>query len=276
MSSQELVTLNVGGKTFTTRLSTIRQFPRSRLARMLDGRDQEFKPVNGQIFVDRDGSLFSYILDFLRTQLLSLPTDFSDYPRLRREASFYELDSLVELLDQELLKPKPEILEVRFMCQDTRAFFRVFGSCSSTIATLAGRITMFLEQSSTQTWSRSSSPAQMTLPPFPPQRPSYHDLVFQCGSDNTTGNQAEARYVSIKPDNRKLANGTNVLGLLVDTLLKEGFRLVSTRTVSSEDNVECYSFERMNKPEDLTVNERTKSEPTAVAQPMPVQSQKKK
>ncbi|XP_001378510.2 potassium channel regulatory protein [Monodelphis domestica] len=275
MSSQELVTLNVGGKPFTTRLSTIRQFPRSRLARMLDGRDQEFKPVNGQIFVDRDGSLFSYILDFLRTQLLSLPTDFSDYPRLRREASFYELDYLVELLDQELLKPKPEILEVRFMCQDTRAFFRVFGSSSSTIETLAGRITVFLEQSSTQTWSCSSS-AQMTLPPFPPQRPSYHDLVFQCGSDNTTGNQAEARYVSIKPDNRKLANGTNVLGLLVDTLLKEGFHLVSTRTVSSEDNVECYCFERMNRPEDLTVSERRKSELTAVAQLMPVQSPKKK
>lgn len=33
------------------------------------------------------------------------------------------------------------------------------------------------------------------------------------------------RYVSIKPDNRKLANGTNVLGLLIDALLMEGFHL---------------------------------------------------
>ncbi|KYO34372.1 E3 ubiquitin-protein ligase TRIM13 [Alligator mississippiensis] len=33
------------------------------------------------------------------------------------------------------------------------------------------------------------------------------------------------KYVSIKPDARKLINGTNVLGLLVDTLLKEGFHL---------------------------------------------------
>lgn len=64
MSSQEPVTLNVGGKILTTRFSTIKQFPASRLARMLDGRDQEFKMVGGQIFVDRDGVLFSFILDF--------------------------------------------------------------------------------------------------------------------------------------------------------------------------------------------------------------------
>lgn len=57
----------------------------------------------GQIFVDRDGVLFSFILDFLRTQWLILPTDFSDYHRLQREALFYELDSLVDLLNQELL-----------------------------------------------------------------------------------------------------------------------------------------------------------------------------
>lgn len=61
------------------------------------------------------------------------------------------------------------------------------------------------------------------------------------------------RYVSIKPDNRKLINGVNVLGLLVDTLLKDGFRLVSTRTVSSEEKVECYSFERLKRPAGLAV-----------------------
>lgn len=97
MSSQELVTLNVGGKIFTTRFSTIKQFPASRLTRMLDGRDQEFKMVGGQIFVDRDGVLFSFILDFLRTHQLLLPTDFSDYLRLQREALFYELDRSLDL-----------------------------------------------------------------------------------------------------------------------------------------------------------------------------------
>lgn len=80
------------------------------------------------------------------------------------------------------------------------------------------------------------------------------------------------RYVSIKPDNRKLANGTNVLGLLIDTLLMEGFHLVSTRTVSPEDKTECYSFERMQRPEALTMNKTVKPEATI----MPEQSQEKK
>uniref|UniRef100_A0A8C9QCX0 Potassium channel regulatory protein n=1 Tax=Spermophilus dauricus TaxID=99837 RepID=A0A8C9QCX0_SPEDA len=255
MSSQELVTLNVGGKIFTTRLSTIKQFPASRLARMLDGKDQEFKMVGGQIFVDRDGVLFSFILDFLRTHQLLLPTDFSDYLRLQREALFYELDSLVDLLNQHILEPRPAFLEVHFLNRNTQAFFRVFGSCSKTIEMLTGRITVFIEQ-------------PMTLLPLPPQRPSYHDLVFYCGSDSTTDNQIGVRYVSIKPDNRKLANGTNVLGLLIDILLKEGFHLVSTRTVSSEDKSECYSFERIKPLEVLTMNSTPKLEAE--------QSQKKK
>lgn len=260
MSSQELVTLNVGGKIFTTRLSTIKQFPNSRLARILDGKDQEFKMVGGQIFVDRDGVLFSFILDFLRTHQLLLPTDFSDYLRLQREALFYELDSLVDLLNQHVLEPRPAFLEVHFLNRNTRAFFRVFGSCSKTIEMLTGRITVFTEQPAAPTWSSNSFPCQMTLLPLPPQRPSYHDLIFYCGSDSTTDNQTAVRYVSIKPDNRKLANGTNVLGLLIDVLLKEGFHLVSTRTVSSEDKSECYSFERIKTSEVLTMNTTPKLE----------------
>ncbi|XP_055988804.1 potassium channel regulatory protein [Sorex fumeus] len=271
MSSQELVTLNVGGKIFTTRLSTIKQFPASRLSRMLDGRDEEFKMEGSQIFVDRDGFLFTFILDFLRTHQLLLPRDFSDYLRLQREARFYELDSLVDLLNQDLLQPKPALLEVHFLSRNTQTFFRVFGSCSKTIEMLAGRITVFLEQPSAPIWSSDFFP-QMTLLPLPPQRPSHHDLVFQCGSDSTADNQTGVRYVSIKPDNRKLANGTNVLGLLIDTLLMEGFHLVSTRTVCSEDKTECYSFARIQKPEALTMNKMVKPE-TAIT---PGQSNKNK
>ncbi|XP_008061093.1 potassium channel regulatory protein [Carlito syrichta] len=272
MSSRELVTLNVGGKIFTTRLATIKQFPASRLARMLDGKDQEFKIIGSQIFVDRDGVLFSFILDFLRTNQLLLPSNFSDYFRLRREALFYELDSLVDLLSPYLLQPRPDLVEVNFLSRNTQAFFRVFGSCSKTIEMLTGRITVFIEPPSAPTWSSNSFPPQMTFLPVPPQRPSYHDLVFQCGSDSTTDNQTGVRYVSIKPDNRKLANGTNVLGLLIDTLLKEGFHLVSTRTVSAEDKTECYSFERIKGPEALTMSKTPKPE-TAIR---PEQSQKKK
>lgn len=268
MSGQELVTLNVGGKIFTTRLSTFKQFPASRLAGMLDGRDQEFKTVDGQIFVDRDGALFSFILDFMRNHELLLPSDFSDHLRLQREALFYELDSLVDLLNQYLLQSgsaRSAVVEVHFLNRNTQAFFRVFCSCSKTIEMLTRRITMFVEQPAALA-SDSNSP-QVALPP---QRPSHHDLLFHCGSDGAAENHAGVRYISIKPDNRKLANGTNVLGLLIDTLLKEGFRLVSTRAPASGDKSEYYVFERIKSPQVLGINITPRSETTT----MPVPSRK--
>ncbi|XP_009971586.3 potassium channel regulatory protein [Tyto alba] len=253
MSNREAVVLSVGGVRFVTRASTLQQFPESRLARMLNDDDREFKRVNGEFFVDRDGTLFSYIVDFLRTLQVSLPPDFSDYQRLQREAEFYGLYQLAELLSQEhLLRPGLEILEVRFSLQETQAFFRIFGSCSATVEALAGQITVFTGQQLGQGWN-SPFPSQKPLVPLPLERPSHHDVVFQCGTDYSAGDQFVARYVSIKPDNRKLINGTNVLGLLLDTLLKDGFHLISTRTVSSEEKVECYSFERTKRPGSLTV-----------------------
>ncbi|XP_009676890.2 potassium channel regulatory protein [Struthio camelus] len=276
MSNREVVVLSVGGMRFVTRASTLQQFPESRLARMLNDEDREFKQVNGEFFVDRDGNLFSYIMDFLRTLQVSLPTDFSDYQRLQREAEFYELYSLADLLSQEhLLKPKLEILEVRFFLQEGQAFFRIFGSCSSTVEALAEQITVFTGQQSGQSWNSPFS-SQKPLIPLPLERPSHHDVVFQCGTDYSAGDQFVARYVSIKPDNRKLINGTNVLGLLVDTLLKDGFRLISTRTVSSEEKVECYSFERMRRPAGLTITVNQSPRSSGIAQAKRSQMQKGK
>ncbi|NXE84048.1 KCNRG protein, partial [Cochlearius cochlearius] len=276
MSSREVVVLSVGGVRFVTRASTLQQFPESRLARMLNDDDREFKPVNGEFFLDRDGTLFSYIMDFLRTLQVSLPTDFSDYQRLQREAEFYGLDPLADLLSQEhLLKPRPEILEVRFSLQEMQAFFRIFGSCSTTVETLAGLITVFTGQQSGQSWN-SPFPSQKPLVPLPLERPSHHDVVFQCGADYSAGDQFVARYVSIKPDSRKLINGTNVLGLLLDTLLKDGFRLISTRTVSSEEKVECYSFERMKRPAGLPITVNQTPGSSGAAQAKRSQAQKGK
>ncbi|XP_044275179.1 potassium channel regulatory protein [Varanus komodoensis] len=272
MNNQDLIILNVGGMKFTTWPSTLQQFPDSRLARMLHGNDPEFKLVNGQFFVDRDGVLFSYILDILRTLQLSLPSDFSDYRRLQREADFYGLFSVAELLGQEnLLKPKPEILEIRFLLQETQAFFRVFGSCSITVGELAGRITVFAEQLVGTTWENHNKPSQKSLVPLSLERPSHHDLLFQCGTD-----QLVARYVSIKPDQRKLFSGVNVLGLLVDIFFKEGFHLVSTRTVSPEEKIECYCFERMRQPDTFTISTSLTQRGTTIPQTKPTQSHKKK
>ncbi|OPJ67134.1 potassium channel regulatory protein [Patagioenas fasciata monilis] len=276
MSNREVVVLSVGGVRFVTRASTLQQFPESRLARMLNHDDQEFKLVNGEFFVDRDGTLFSYIMDFLRTLQVSLPTDFSDYQRLQREAEFYGLYLLADVLSQEhLLRPRLEILEVRFSLQEMQAFFRIFGSCSTTVETLADQITVFTGQQSGQSWNSPFS-SQKPLVPLPLERPSHHDMFFQCGTDCSAGDQFVARYVSIKPDDRKLINGTNVLGLLLDTLFKNGFHLISTRTVSSEDKVECYSLERMKRPACLTLTVNQTPGSSRVAQAKKSQVQKGK
>ncbi|XP_061463535.1 potassium channel regulatory protein [Rhineura floridana] len=275
MNHQDMIILNVGGLKFTTWPSTLQRFPESRLARMLSGNDLECRLVNGQFFVDRDGVLFSYILDFLRTLQLSLPSDFSDYQRLQREADFYELYSVADLLRQEnLLKPKPEVLEVQFLLQETQAFFWVFGSCSITIEELAGRITVFAEQLVGATWKNHNGLSHKSLIPLSLERPSHHNLIFQCGTDYS--DQFIARYVSIKPDQRKLINGTNVLGLLVDILLKEGFHLLSTRTVSAEEKNQCYCFERMRQPDAFAISMRETQQGTTVSQTKSIQVQKRK
>ncbi|XP_072370320.1 putative potassium channel regulatory protein [Scyliorhinus torazame] len=252
MSKGEVVILNVGGMKFTTFAATLKRYQDSKLARMLEGGDPDFRVVNGQLFVDRDGSLFCYVLDFLRTRQITLPAGFSDYDRLMREADFYDLPSLVDLLIQDRLKQRLEILEVRFSLQETYSFFRIFCSCNSTIESLAGRITVSAEQPG-QNWNHSFS-AHRPLVPIPMQRPSHHDLVFQCGTDYSAGDEFSTRYVSIQPDQRQLINGSNVLGLLVDTLLREGFRLISTRTVSPKEKIECYTFERTRRNELLSTS----------------------
>ncbi|KAM4795257.1 potassium channel regulatory protein [Rhinophrynus dorsalis] len=277
MSNQEVVNLNIGGMKYSTFPATLLKFPESRLAQMLDGSDREFRIINGHYFIDRDGHLFSYILDYLRTSQLALPSDFSDYERLQREAEFYQLSSLAELLSQDsLYRPRLEILEVRFLLQESHAFFRLFCSCSSTIEMLADRIVMFVEQPiGAQGWSFPFS-SQKPLAPVPLQRPSHHDLVFQCGTDYSSGDQFGPRYVSIKPDQRKLINGTNVLGLLLDILLKEGFSLISTRSVSAEEKVECYTFERKKRAEVLTIYENPKQEKYVTVQVKQAKSNKKR
>lgn len=194
MSNPEVITLNVGGLKFSTLASTLLRFPESKFAHMMDGSDQDFRIVNGQCFVDRDGTLFNYILDYLRTSQLTLPSDFSDLERLQREAEFYQIPSLAEQLGQEsFYRPRMEILEVRFLLQETHAFFRVFCSCSSTIEALADRIVMYIEQPmGAQGWSFPYG-SQKPMAPVPLQRPSHHDLVFQCGTDHSTGDQFGAR-----------------------------------------------------------------------------------
>ncbi|XP_069061453.1 potassium channel regulatory protein isoform X2 [Pleurodeles waltl] len=219
--SEQPVTLNVGGQRFSTLPSTLRRVPDSRLARMLDGAaDSDLKPLGGgQFFVDRDGGLFALVLDYLRAGgQLCLPVGFRDYERLRREAEFYGLPALAELLAPEgALRPRPELLELRFMLQEGRGFFRLFCSNSGTLEAFAARLSLFVSEQPPQAGGMPWGAAHRPLVPMPLQRPSHHDLIFQCGTElSPTGDQFGARcLVSRMPS--YLKDSEDVLKLLETT-----------------------------------------------------------
>ncbi|XP_067116269.1 putative potassium channel regulatory protein [Osmerus mordax] len=271
MSSHDLITINVGGQRFTTTAFTLRKHQDSRLARILDGKDPEHKLVNGQIFIDKDWTLFKFILEYLRAGQISLPAEFSDHDGLAREAEFYGLHVLVHGLSI-TPRSKIELLEIRFSVQESHGTFRVFCSSNRTLETLASRISVFVEHPNL----RGNLPPQTqnSDTPVPVQRPSHHDLVFHCGTDHFARDDFSARFVTIKPDERKLLNSSNVLGLLVDTLLKEGFHLVSTRTISQDEKVECFTFERRQNTHIVLSNENHSRDDDLRSEAMMAQSKK--
>ncbi|XP_021954745.1 BTB/POZ domain-containing protein KCTD12 [Folsomia candida] len=96
-----VVELNVGGIIYAARLSTVRKEP-GKLADMFsNGVDSIPKDSKGKIFIDRDGVLFRYVLDYLRNQNIVLPENFHEKSRLKAEAEYFQLEGLLRSLDTE-------------------------------------------------------------------------------------------------------------------------------------------------------------------------------
>ncbi|XP_015284265.1 PREDICTED: BTB/POZ domain-containing protein KCTD14, partial [Gekko japonicus] len=92
----QIIELNVGGETFTTTLSTLKKYPRSKLAEMFAS-DQP-KPrtdSEGRYFIDRPGTYFKYILEYLRSN--QVPTQC--VREVYKEALFYDIEPLVKELE---------------------------------------------------------------------------------------------------------------------------------------------------------------------------------
>lgn len=91
-----VVNLSVGGKKFATRLSTLRKYPDSMLAVMFSGRHEVDKDQDNNYFIDRDGTYFHYILNFLRNAE-DLPP-FGEAEEVLTEAMYYGIEDLVDIL----------------------------------------------------------------------------------------------------------------------------------------------------------------------------------
>ena len=92
------VKLNVGGQHFTTSVQTLTKDPNSMLAAMFSGRFDMKPSEDGSFFIDRDGTHFRFILNFLRTGKLTLPEGATFIKELEEEAEFYQIPGLIDAL----------------------------------------------------------------------------------------------------------------------------------------------------------------------------------
>ena len=88
------IKLDVGGCTFTTTITTLTRFPDSMIGALFSGRHNLTTDESGYYFIDRDGTHFRHILNYLRC-----PEDFdvssisADHLKeLKKEAVYYGLD----------------------------------------------------------------------------------------------------------------------------------------------------------------------------------------
>lgn len=95
-SLQDPVSLNVGGEIYTTTLDTLTRCRDSMLGAMFTGQIPVLRDNRGNIFIDRDGKVFRYILNYLRSSSLDLPDSFSELALLQREADFFQIHPLLE------------------------------------------------------------------------------------------------------------------------------------------------------------------------------------
>ena len=88
---KQRVKLNVGGSRFETTLSTLTRHPESMLAAMFSGRHEVPQDEDGYVFIDRDGTHFHTVLNFLRTGILNVPPSRKAAEELKCELQYYQL-----------------------------------------------------------------------------------------------------------------------------------------------------------------------------------------
>uniref|UniRef100_A0A673C0D0 Potassium channel tetramerization domain containing 16a n=1 Tax=Sphaeramia orbicularis TaxID=375764 RepID=A0A673C0D0_9TELE len=103
-----------GGQVYYTRQATLTSFPNSLLGKLFSNKkgssNDLSRDLRGRYFIDRDGFLFRYVLDYLRDKQVVLPDHFPERGRLKREAEYFQLPELVKLLSSEESKLFPDDL----------------------------------------------------------------------------------------------------------------------------------------------------------------------
>ncbi|XP_071175506.1 BTB/POZ domain-containing protein KCTD21-like [Mytilus edulis] len=93
--ADRVVKLNVGGVLYTTSKSTLTSVPQCYLCQLVTGAIRPLRDERGTIFIDRDGHIFRYVLNYLRSKKLTLPQGYKELAMLKEEAEYYDLCQLV-------------------------------------------------------------------------------------------------------------------------------------------------------------------------------------
>ncbi|CAE7444843.1 Kctd8 [Symbiodinium necroappetens] len=113
IEASPVLRLNVGGKEYVTSLSTLRRVDSGMLAKMF-GSNLPSATIGGAYFIDRDGDLFRFVLSYLRDGAVELPSSFQELRRLEREASFFLLPGMLQLIRSKMSEVH---LEVRLFAE---------------------------------------------------------------------------------------------------------------------------------------------------------------
>lgn len=101
------VKLDIGGHQFTTSILTLTKEADSMLAAMFSGRHALKTEADGSYFIDRDGTHFRHILNYLRDGCIkegTLPCSDAVLRELLTEGEYYQLSGLVDILSATLCK----------------------------------------------------------------------------------------------------------------------------------------------------------------------------
>jgi vacuolar-type H+-ATPase subunit H len=91
-----IVKLNIGSMRFETSLTTLRRFPDTMIGCMFSGRHALPRGKDGYFFVDRDGTHFRHILNFLRSPESYKPgLTGAEEVELLGECKYYGIDQLM-------------------------------------------------------------------------------------------------------------------------------------------------------------------------------------
>mmetsp|Transcript_23799 Transcript_23799/g.39142 ORF Transcript_23799/g.39142 Transcript_23799/m.39142 type:complete len:286 (-) Transcript_23799:58-915(-) len=106
--TNQKVLLNIGGRMFHTSQHTLTRLSGNFFSSLLSGNFKVVTDADGSIFVDRDGTTFEFVLNYLRDgREVVLPDDKHILERIAREAKYYGFEELVDLCNSRIDRIEP-------------------------------------------------------------------------------------------------------------------------------------------------------------------------